>query len=92
MLPEVPHLVIQPSQPEPAPPATEAVHSVPHSPDQIRAADAVFAQHQEQSVVAGMLGLWSGALLLNDLAKEHFTESVDEEEENEKKKPELKEE
>jgi hypothetical protein len=39
-----------------------------------------------------MLGLWSGALLLNDLAKEHFTEPVDEEEEKEKKKPKLKEE
>jgi hypothetical protein len=91
MLPEVPHILVQPSQPEPAPPATEAVQNVPHSPDQIRAADAVFAQHKEHSVVAGMLGLWSGALLLNDLAKEHFTESVDDEEE-EKKEPRLKEE
>ena len=61
MLPEVPHVLVQPSQPEPAPPATEAVQNVPHSPDQIRAADAVFAQHQEHSVIAGMLGLWSGA-------------------------------
>jgi L-ascorbate metabolism protein UlaG (beta-lactamase superfamily) len=92
MLPEVPHIIVQPNQPEPAPAVIETVQHVPHSPDQIRAADAVFAQHQDHSVVAGMLGLWSGALLLNDLAKEHFTEPVDEEEENEKKKPKLKEE
>jgi hypothetical protein len=91
MLPEVPHVLVQPSQPEPALPATEAVQDVPHSPDQIRAADAVFAQNQEHSIVAGMLGLWSGAMLLNDLAKEHFTEAVDDEEED-KKEPKRKEE
>ena len=92
MLPEIPHSVVQPSRPEPAVLATEGTPPAPHNPDQIRAADAVFAQHQKDSGALGVFGMWSGALLLHDLAKEHFTESVDEEEEHEKKEPKLKEE
>jgi hypothetical protein len=79
-------LVGQPSQPEPpAPP--EAVHLQPTpSPEQLRAADAVFVEHQENSLAAGLVGLWSGALILNDLATEHFSEPLDEDEDEKEKK------
>jgi hypothetical protein len=89
MLPVVPHVVVQPSQPDPPIAATEGRQPTPPTPDQVRAADAVFSQNREHSVVAGMLGLWSGGLLLHDLAKEHFAEPVDDEEETQKKKPKL---
>ena len=92
MLPEIPHSVVQPSRPEPPVLATEGAPPAAQSQDQIRAADALFAQHQKDSSALGVFGMWSGALLLHDLAKEHFTESVDEEEEHEKKEPKLKEE
>jgi len=92
MLPEIPQSVVQPSRPEPPVLVTEGVPPAPHNPDQMRAADAVFVQHEKDSGALGVFGMWSGALLLHDLAKEHFTEAVDEEEDNEKKEPKLKEE
>ncbi len=50
-------------------------------PEQMRAAEAAFTHdNQEAHAVAGVLGLWTGALLLHDLAAEHF-EGRDEEEE-----------
>jgi len=80
MIPEHPALIVsQPSQLEPPP--AEIVQPLPTpSPAELRAADAVFAEQKDGAVVAGMFGLWSGALILNDLATEHFTEEVDEEE------------
>jgi hypothetical protein len=85
MIPEHPALVVsQPSQLEPPP--AEIVQPPPTpSPADLRAADAVFAEQKDGSVVAGMFGLWSGALLLNDLAREHFTEEADEEEDEDGK-------
>jgi hypothetical protein len=80
MNPEHPALIVTPpSQVEPPPAETVQPPPTP-SPEELRAADAVFAEQKDGSVVAGMFGLWSGALLLNDLAKEHFTETEDEEE------------
>ncbi len=57
----------------------ESVTSV--SPEQVHAREAVFtqqAQHEQQQVM-GLIGMWTGALLLHDLALEHF-EGRDEEE------------
>jgi hypothetical protein len=82
-------MVSPPSQLEP-PPADSVKPPPTPSPEELRAADAVFAEQKDGSIVAGMFGLWSGALLLNDLAKEHFSEETDEEE-NEEEKPRKKE-
>jgi hypothetical protein len=51
----------------------------PPSPEQIRAADGVFAnQAPGSSVMAGLVGLSTSVLLLHDLAIEHFASSEDE--------------
>ena len=43
------------------------------TPEQIRADDQLFAaQEREQQFVSGMLGMYTGALLLKDLAAEHL--------------------
>lgn len=44
----------------------------PPTPDQVRAVDAVFSE-EEKTPVAGLLGLYTGALLLHDIAKDTFT-------------------
>jgi hypothetical protein len=54
-----------------------------HSPTEqdARAAEALFAAKQkENSNVAGLLGLWTGTMLLNDLAMDMFNEPAEEEE------------
>jgi hypothetical protein len=41
----------------------------PATPEQVRAADAVFAQQQkESSTVAGLLSLYTGAVMLQNMA------------------------
>ncbi len=62
------------------------VHSPP-SPEQVRAAEAVFSQQQQDrdsNVVLGMLGIWTSTVLLHDLALEHFWSSQSDEEEEER--------
>ena len=56
--------------------------ALPTDPEHARRADAVFSQEQkeEAQVVAGLFGLWTGTLLLHDLAKEHFAGSAEEDE------------
>jgi hypothetical protein len=66
------------------PPAVEAqlppeTTTLPR-PDQVRAAEAVFSQEDESSAVMGVIGLWTGTLLLHDLALEHFDRPADEKE------------
>lgn len=58
-------------------PADE-VRPLPPAPaptlEEIRAAEAVFAARaQESETVAGLMSLWAGVLLLNDLALDTFT-------------------
>ncbi len=61
------------------------------NPEQLRALDANFVPTDENRAVAGLLGVWTGSVLLADLAKEHFhvppaepaPESKEEEEEDE---------
>ena len=66
----------------PSPPFT-------HTPDpqELRAVEAVFsAKDRESATVAGLLGLWTGTMLLNDLARETFTEPAGEVEAEEPKR------
>jgi hypothetical protein len=56
------------------------------SPEQVQAADGIFAERHEASVIAGLAGLWTSALLLHDLAVEHF-DVKDEEEDLEGQEP-----
>jgi len=53
--------------------------------DQVQASDGVFAQQDEHQVVAGLLGMWTGVLLLHDLAVDTF--QVPESEEEPRRKP-----
>jgi hypothetical protein len=62
----------------------EARHAAP-TPEQVRAADEVFTREQESKQVMGLLGLWTGALMLHDIAVDTF-DTTEEEEEKPKKK------
>jgi hypothetical protein len=55
-------------------------------PEQARAVEAVFTREEENRVVAGLMGMWTGALLLHDLAVEHFEERDDIDEARERQK------
>lgn len=47
--------------------------------EQARAVETLFAKKdQESDQVLGLLGMWTGTLLLHDLAVEHFSQPVDE--------------
>jgi hypothetical protein len=58
----------------------------PSDPDKVQALDALFAKQRESEQVANLLGMWTGGILLADLAKEHFVDDATESPE-EKKKP-----
>ena len=63
--------------------AVEAAHhdqSRLATAEEIRAADQLFAQQQEeQQLVSAMLGMYTGGLLLRDLAAEHLSHVEEEE-------------
>ena len=64
-------------------PVLDPLHYPPleHSPNEgeIRAVEAVFAaKERESAAVAGLLSLWTGSMLLNDLAMETFSEPAGE--------------
>jgi len=62
------------------------------TPEQTRAVEAIFtADNQESEAVAGLLGMWTGTLLLHDLAKEAFSKPADEEVERVESKKKTKE-
>jgi hypothetical protein len=73
----------------PARPVVEAPSAVLPAPtaEQVRAADGVFTDHKESQAVAGVIGLWTGVLLLHDLALEHFDVPADEDEPRHPKLP-----
>ena len=53
----------------PAPP--EYTHALVADPEQARAVEALFAgRDPESDTVAGLLGMWTGAMILRDLALE----------------------
>jgi hypothetical protein len=55
-------------------------HQVPSpTSEQVQAAEAIFAAEERESrLVAGLLGMWTGTMLLHDLAKEHLSPPADE--------------
>jgi len=57
-------------------------------PEQVRAAEAYFTRQEENHLVAGVMGMWTGTLLLHDLAVEHFEDrdNIDEARERNKAK------
>jgi hypothetical protein len=64
----------------------------PPTPEQIRAAEEVFAQDPESEAVAGLWGMWAGTLVLHSLAADALASAAHEEDEdeltnNKKKKP-----
>jgi hypothetical protein len=72
-------------------PAIEAPAHEPSTliaePEQTRAVEAVFAAEQRESdKVAGLLALWTGTLVLHDLALDTFSKPAGEFEEEELKK------
>jgi hypothetical protein len=66
----------------------------PLTPEQVKALDAAMTHDRDGEAVAGLIGLWSGGMLLKDLAKEHFhlPEDEDDDPEGPKEMPELPEE
>jgi hypothetical protein len=64
------------------------------TPEQVKAMDAALAHDREGEAVLALVGLWSGGMLLKDLAEEHFhvPDDEDENEEKPKVKPKLPEE
>ena len=67
--------VLMPAHVAPAPPQG----SLAADPEQARAIEAVFAAREKESqTVIGLLGLWTGTALLNDLAIETFSEPAGE--------------
>src|SRR5438067_13180807 len=55
-------------------------------PDQARAAEAYFTRQHENHLVAGLMGMWTGTLLLHDLAAEHFDDRDELDEEPERRR------
>jgi hypothetical protein len=56
-------------------------------PEQGRAAEAFFSRQEENHLVAGLMGMWTGTLLLHDLAAEHFEQRDDIDEARARRKP-----
>jgi hypothetical protein len=53
------------------PPGAEPAHLT--TPEQVRAVDAAFTEHSKESdQVLGLIGLWTSALVLHDVAVETF--------------------
>jgi hypothetical protein len=67
--------ILAPGVEAPAPPLPQP----PPDSKEAHAVEAVFAaQEHESQTVLGLLGMWTGTLLLHDLAVETFSEPVDE--------------
>jgi len=82
LLPDPPPVVrveTSPARVVELPPGTGASLPAP-GPEQVRTADGTFAHSGDADFVLGLLGLWTGTLLLHDLAVEHFQSAEDEEE------------
>jgi hypothetical protein len=61
----------------------------PPTPEEARAADAVFSKEEETADAAGVFGLWSAGMLLNDLLQNACRTEEEDETEEKKKKPAL---
>jgi hypothetical protein len=57
------------------------------TPEELKAVEAVFTQHnKEGELAAGLWGMWSGALILHDVLVDTFTEPAGDVEVEPKKK------
>ena len=65
----------------PPPTLIEATAPVPPTanPEQLRAIDDAFTQPRENDAVAGLVHCYFGALILKDMATEHFSRPTNEE-------------
>src|SRR5713226_2789208 len=80
---ELDKTIFAPTAESPAPP----LPSPPPDSEQVRAVEAVFAaKERESATVAGLLGLWTGAMVLHDVALETFAEPAGEVEPETKRK------
>jgi uncharacterized BrkB/YihY/UPF0761 family membrane protein len=61
------------------PPAPE-IHVPAPTAEQVQAANNAFTHSRDSDTVVGLVGLWTGILLLKDLAVENFAVPQDEEE------------
>src|SRR4051794_14323217 len=69
-------------------PAPVIDHAAPRlaTPEEIHAADRLFAeQEKEAQLVSGLMGLYTGSLVLCDLAAEHLARNGEDEEEAKRK-------
>ena len=55
--------------------------------EQVRTADGVFVDPAENRAVIGLLGLWTGTMLLHDIMAEHLARPREEEEKPPRFKP-----
>jgi hypothetical protein len=84
-LPETKLVVEAPVQPVAEAPGVELAAP---TPDQMRAADGVFTEHHKDSdTIAGLIGMWTGVLLLHDLAVEHLDRPDEDEQAGKPKLP-----
>jgi hypothetical protein len=71
-----------PTQTEVLPPVDETLKPPPAlTPQQAQALNTVMAEHQENDLVANLMGIWTGTMILRDLAVDHFTRETEEPEE-----------
>jgi hypothetical protein len=82
-LPIVPHVNVQHEQPPPPALDVQALQGQVSAPtaEQAAKADQVF-RSRDADVIAGMMGMYSGMMLLRDLAREHLCHAEEEEEED----------
>lgn len=82
-LPIVPHVNVQHEQPPPPVLETQALDGQVPAPtaEQVEQADKVFRSH-DADVIAGLMGMYSGLMVLRDLAQEHLCHAEEEEEED----------
>jgi hypothetical protein len=69
----------RPETPPVSPPEQPAASAAvtPPSAEQARAVEAAFAQRDENASVAALLGIWTSAMLLNDLVQEAYEQTAE---------------
>jgi hypothetical protein len=78
MTPDLPPPVTQQVPPAPLDTAVQGQLPAP-TQEQVQASDQLFSDPADYGTVAGLAGLWTGLLLLHDLAAEQMESSPEEE-------------
>ena len=58
-----------------------------HTSEQVKAVDAVFAHDQEKLTALSFYALWSGAMFVGDMAREHLRRAEEDEDEQPEELP-----